>query len=88
MALPHVVILGSQDGPDWTRAVIAPVSLPLDCAAAEAIRIMDAAKRAHNQTDEDGWMWEDLAAAFQAAGWIVPEWSYGPNWDEEIGGAA
>lgn len=76
----HVVILPSCDGDAWTHALVVGPDLagrPIENIHEIAESVMTAAKE--NVGDE--WTWDDLEDPLRQAGFLLPNWSHGPQWD-------
>jgi hypothetical protein len=73
----QVLLLHSQDGPDWTYAVLFPDDWTPEQADARAIEAFAAAQ----QANPDEWSWNDYEPELTARGFTVPCWHHGPTWD-------
>jgi len=74
-----VLILHSQDGADWTHAILYPSTWTPEHADAQAVEAF-AAAQAENP---DEWSWDDYEPELLKRGFVIPCWHHGPTWDEE-----
>ena len=73
----RVMLLQSSDGEDYILPVIPPAALSVDEAIMEVTAIIDNCKAAH----PEDWSLEDLTPMLESAGWDVPAFFQGPQWD-------
>lgn len=71
----RLIILPSQDGQDYTCAVLAPLGMDVNEACQKLQQIIDEVHR------NEEWTWEDMALAFEKDGFVVPRSTQGPQWD-------
>lgn len=72
----HILILPSDDGPDYTHAVLYPDSWTPERADREAEAALSAAKKS------DDWTWDDCEPELTERGFTVVNWHHGPTWDD------
>jgi hypothetical protein len=72
-----LMILPSQDGQEYTAALLYPAEWVQADAERLALAIFESVQRA----DPEEWSWDDYEPALLAAGFIIPPMHFGPVWD-------
>jgi len=75
----NILILHSQDGPNWTHAVMYPADWQPSQADDAAVEAFKAAQVAN----PDEWSWDDIETELTERGFILTCWHQGPTWDED-----
>jgi hypothetical protein len=75
--MPNVLILHSEDGEGYTRAILYPSDWTPEQAEERAVEAFVAAQAACPTE----WSWEDYEPELEKRGFTVPNWHHGPIWD-------
>ena len=74
-----VLLLPSIDGPEWTHAVL----FPLSWSERTAYRRAEKAIVAGQKQGGADWDWSSLESALRNEGFTIVRWEDGPTWDNE-----
>ena len=75
----NVLLLPSEDGQEFVRAILYPEDWDVARADDLAIEAFTAAQAAHPEE----WSWDEYEPELEARGFIIPRWHHGPTWDCE-----
>ena len=75
----NILILPSEDGQGYVRAVLYPDGWTKE----QANWLAENAFTAVQRRNPSEWSWEDFEPELIACGFICAKWHYGPTWDRQ-----